>query len=173
MKDDDALLLDWVETIAGSEVGSVLRSAATENPGRISRAYQELLGVGQTDSVMLLKVTKELDGTEDAGELTIDELRFASMCPHHFLPYFGTGTLTYKPKKRIMGLGKIPRFVESHARGFWLQEELTVDLVNVFARAAEPEYISIELTSVHLCICSRGPRSFGETITRHVWSDQP
>lgn len=170
MRNEDDQLVAWVKQIAGEEMASHLAAISADNPGRIARAYQDLLGVTRQPPRELLKVTKTLSEQEEAAALQIDDLHFASMCPHHFLPYVGTAVLTYTPGKNIMGLGKIPRFIESHSRGFWLQEELTVDIVRVFVDLAEPRSVSLEMTAIHMCICARGPKSFGKTTTSYAWA---
>lgn len=155
----DERVISWLEGFAPPQAVCALRSHLTENPGRISRGYNELLEGYTVEAGSLLKVTREVaDGELRPGWVTVDEIDFVSMCPHHFLPYLGVATVAYRPTKKILGLGKIPRYVEALARRFVIQEDLTRDIaLGISAGAGTPD-VKVTTAATHTCICRRGVR---------------
>lgn len=155
----DLSVAAWLDTFAPTAADG-LREHLNENPGRISRGYGDLLeGHAVEDPDALLKITRTL-GSEASrpGWVTVDEIDFVSMCPHHFLPYVGTATVSYRPNRRILGLGKIPRYVDALARQLVIQEDLTQSIALGIARVAETDDVRVLTSAVHTCISRRGAR---------------
>ena len=52
----------------------------------------------------------------ELGELVLlRDIEFRSICEHHLLPFRGVAHLAYLPGQRIVGLGRLPRVVETLA----------------------------------------------------------
>ena len=45
----------------------------------------------------------------------VKDIDFFSMCEHHLLPFFGKVHVGYLPNKKVVGLSKIPRVVDTFA----------------------------------------------------------
>jgi GTP cyclohydrolase IA len=163
----DVLVADWLATFAPGDAADLLRAHLGQNPGRISRGYGELLqghAVGDPDA--LLKITRTLSPEEPRpGWVTVDGIEFVSMCPHHFLPYTGLAEVSYRPQKVILGLGKIPRYVDALARRLVIQEDLTQAIASGIGRVAGTEDVKVTTTAVHTCISRRGARQSGSKTT--------
>src|ERR1700677_2715329 len=77
------------------------RDGLLETPQRVARMYAEMFaGLREDPARVLQKTFKE---TYDEMVLVRD-IRFASMCEHHLLPFFGQAHVAYLPNGRIVGL---------------------------------------------------------------------
>src|SRR5438309_3538989 len=77
-------------------------------------------------------------------------------CEHHMLPFVGTAHISYMPRKKIVGLSKIPRLVEMFSRRLQVQERLTVQIANALNDALQPRGVAVVLEAVNLCMLMRG-----------------
>jgi GTP cyclohydrolase I len=165
----DALLAEWLQLIS-PEAAEQVRLSTLDNPSRISTAYREILGGSNAAAIQLLKVTRAVDPGELVGPVTVTEVPFFSTCAHHFLPFFGTCDLTYLPERKIIGLGKIPRFIDVFARQCWIQEDLTCQLASTFGIESSARTVEVTMRATHLCMLARGPRSSSITTTSFTWN---
>jgi GTP cyclohydrolase I len=124
---------------------------------RIRHAFRDLLSGYQIDPKTILATTRLVEPEERVGKVIISNINFYSLCPHHFLPYFGQINIHYLPGKRILGLGKFPRLVEAYCRRLQIQEDLVRDIAMEIMQSGEAKGVYVEAYAKHLCICSRGP----------------
>lgn len=124
---------------------------------RIVRAYRELLAGYGVDPAKILKTTRRLSPDEKPGVVTVVDISFASICAHHFLPFFGKVTVSYVPGDRILGLGKLPRLVQTYARRFQIQEDLVKEIAEALVEHGGARAAEVSAEARHLCICARGP----------------
>jgi GTP cyclohydrolase I len=57
--------------------------------------------------------------------VVVKDVEFFSLCEHHMLPFYGKIHVAYLPRKKVVGLSKIPRLVDMFARRLQIQERLT------------------------------------------------
>jgi len=93
-----------------------------------------------------------------AGPVVVRRVRFASVCVHHLLPFFGFADVAYLPAERLAGLSKIGRVVDAHARRLQTQERLTAAIVATLVEALEPRGALAVLSAEHTCMTCRGVR---------------
>jgi GTP cyclohydrolase IA len=155
----DGKLLEWVQTVTSGwpQASHELAATLSDNPGRISRAFRNLLSGYSTRPEEILKITMEtpLDGHH--GLVSSDRVPFLSFCAHHFLPFFGWVDIVYEPGAYIIGIGKMPRLVSCRARRFQLQELLVRQIAEDMMEHARAKGVYVRSAAHHCCVCYRGP----------------
>jgi GTP cyclohydrolase I len=86
-------------------------------------------------------------------------IRFTSLCEHHLLPFRGEVDVAYLPGARLVGLSKLARVVERHARRLQVQERLTVRIADDIEEALAPRGVAVVVRAEHLCMSIRGVRT--------------
>jgi GTP cyclohydrolase I len=123
---------------------------------RIRKSFRELFsGYGLSAEGVLNEVVHVSGYT---GFICVHDINFYSFCEHHFLPFFGTASVTYEPRRIITGLGKIIRLVRDvHGRRLQIQELMTKEIAEDIMRVLGAKGVLVETKAKHLCTCSRGP----------------
>ena len=107
------------------------------------------------------------EGGDDMSVQT--EIPFFSLCEHHIIPFFGTASVAYIPKERIVGLSKLARCVDFYSRALQNQERITFQVAEALEEALDPLGGGVVLRARHLCMEMRGVRTPGtHTITSRV-----
>jgi len=88
--------------------------------------------------------------------VVVKDIDFFSMCEHHILPFVGKAHIAYMPRKKIVGLSKIPRLVDMFSKRLQVQERLTTQIANALNDALQPRGVAVVLEAVHLCMLMRG-----------------
>jgi GTP cyclohydrolase I len=60
------------------------------------------------------------------------------------------------PRRKIVGLSKIPRLVDMFSRRLQVQERLTTQIANALNEALEPRGVAVVMEAIHLCMLVRG-----------------
>jgi GTP cyclohydrolase I len=131
-----------------------------ETPGRMARAYAELLTPRPFDLTTF-------DNDEGYDELVLARsIPIRSVCEHHLLPFVGVAHVGYLPDDRILGLSKLARVVELFAHGPQVQERLTKQVADWLDRHLRPRGVGVVIEAEHLCMSLRGVQAIGaRTIT--------
>lgn len=124
-------------------------------PRRYLAALAEMTGGRHADIGDILSAQFPCDGC-DIVEAT--GIRFASVCPHHLLPYSGTVAIRYRPCGRVVGLSKLARLVDALARRLVLQERLAPDIADAMMKYLRPHGVEVEVRARHGCVQCRGVR---------------
>ena len=77
-------------------------------------------------------------------------------CEHHLLPFIGKAHVAYMPRRKIVGLSKIPRLVEMFSRRLQVQERLTTQIATTLDEALQPRGVAVVMEAIHLCMLMRG-----------------
>ena len=133
--------------------------AATLTPQRITESYAEFFAGLDQDPLEHLRGAKEFTDESAVGELVLlRDIGFRSMCEHHLIPFVGVAHLAYIPRARIVGLGKLPRVVETLSSRPQLQERLTEEIADALQQGLDPLGVLVVLDARHGCVSSRGTR---------------
>lgn len=136
------------------------RAGLQDTPARVAEAYGEFFsGIG-VDPLIHLRETAALeDAGNQPGELILlRDIDFRSVCEHHLLPFVGVAHLAYLPRDRVVGLGKLPRVVETLASRPQLQERLTEQIADAVETGLDALGVLVVLDAVHGCVTARGAR---------------
>jgi GTP cyclohydrolase IA len=141
------------------------RPGLASTPARVAESYMDFFSGLDVDPLEHLANATELDLPPDKlGELVLlRDIDFRSMCEHHLLPFTGVAHIAYIPSRRIVGLGKIPRVVETLASRPQLQERLTEEIAETLNTGLEPRGVLVVLDSTHGCVTARGVRQSKST----------
>jgi len=94
---------------------------------------------------------------EGYDEMIIQKnIPFHSLCEHHIAPFFGEGHIAYIPDKKIVGLSKLARTLETYSRRLQNQERITTQVAEFLWNELEPLGVAVSLTAKHLCMEMRG-----------------
>jgi GTP cyclohydrolase IA len=96
--------------------------------------------------------------------VVIKDIPFYSLCEHHMLPFFGTASVGYLPRGRVVGLSKIPRIVEMYARRLQVQERMTQQIADFLQSRLNPYGSGVVIEAEHLCLAMRGVQKGGATM---------
>src|SRR3954469_8454618 len=129
-------------------------------PGRMVRALAEMLS--PTDFEMTTFPNEE--GYDEL--VLVQDIPVQSLCEHHVLPFVGVAHVGYLPGDRILGLSKLARTVEHHARGAQTQERLTQRIADHLCTALGAKGVGVVIEAEHTCMTLRGVRAPGaRTVT--------
>jgi GTP cyclohydrolase I len=131
-----------------------------DTPGRMARAYAELL----TPDPFEMTTFPNDEGYDEL--VLVRDIPVRSLCEHHMLPFVGVAHVSYLPGDRILGLSKLARLVDHHARGAQTQERLTQRVGEHLAEALGAAGVGVVVEAEHLCMTLRGVRVPGSrTVT--------
>ena len=143
----------------------ILREELVETPNRVVRAYEELFDGYHIDIPELFRTFEEGD---DQLVLSKD-IPFISWCEHHVLPFIGTVSVAYLPKKnRVIGASKIPRLVSAYAHRLQIQERLARQIADDMMKYLEPHGVAVIIKAKHSCIAYRGIKSEGTELVNSI-----
>lgn len=130
------------------------REGLIKTPARVANAYEEIFSGYTTDPDKLINGALF---TVDYDEMVVvRDIEFYSMCEHHMLPFFGKAHVAYLPRKKVIGLSKIPRIVDMFAHRLQVQERLTQQIAEFIQEKIDPLGVGVVIEGQHLCMMMRG-----------------
>jgi GTP cyclohydrolase I len=130
------------------------REGLSRTPERVEKALHYLTS-GYTTNVH--DVLNDALFVEEYDEMVVvKDIDFFSMCEHHLLPFIGKCHVAYMPRRKIVGLSKIPRLVEMFSRRLQVQERLTTQIAGTLDEALQPRGVAVVMEAIHLCMLMRG-----------------
>ncbi|TQL41986.1 GTP cyclohydrolase I [Homoserinimonas aerilata] len=134
------------------------RPGLASTPARVAEAYSEFFSGLSVDPVSHLADSVELE-PDELGELVLLRgIEFRSICEHHLLPFLGVAHVAYVPRTRVVGLGRLPRVVDTLASRPQLQERLGEEIADALQEGLDPRGVLVVLDASHGCVVSRGVR---------------
>ena len=147
------ILLRW----AGDDPS---REGLLDTPARVIRAYEEFFSGYQEDPEdMLARTFEEVEGYDDMVMLRGIDLQ--SHCEHHMVPILGQAHIAYLPDRRVVGISKLARVLDSFGKRLQTQETMTAQVANAIQNALRPKGVAILVDAQHQCMTTRGVKVQG------------
>lgn len=129
--------------------------AVRDTPARVARAWGEMLAGRDKTGAHVLATAFEAKHDEI---VLCRDIEFWSTCEHHLLPFHGVASVAYIPneKGRVVGLSKLARLVDLHARRLQLQERMTQAIADDLETNLAPKGVGVVVRATHLCMAARG-----------------
>ena len=133
------------------------REGLVGTPGRVARAWKEFcVGYTEDPMEMLERTFEEVEGYDDM--VMLRNIRMESHCEHHMVPILGVAHIAYMPDKRVVGISKLARVLDSFAKRLQTQETLTAQIAHCIQTALKPKGVAILMDAQHQCMTTRGVR---------------
>ncbi len=129
-------------------------------PARVVRAYEDWFSGYSDDPIAFLRRTfHEVDGYDEM--IVLRDIGFESHCEHHMAPIIGKVHVGYLPDRKVVGISKLARVVETFARRMQVQESLTAQIAHTIQDVLKPRGVGVVVEGVHQCMTTRGVRKYG------------
>ena len=146
-------LLNWV----GEDSD---REGLKATPARVAKAYEEWFSGYKDDPVdFLTRTFREVDGYDEL--IILRDIDFESHCEHHLAPIIGKVQVGYLPNRKVVGISKLARVVETFAKRMQVQESMTAQIAHCINDVLKPKGVGVVVEGVHQCMTTRGIRKPG------------
>ena len=136
------------------------REGLLDTPKRVALAYEDWFrGYGEDPVAFLQRTFEEVEGYDEL--IVLRDITFESHCEHHMAPIIGVAHVGYLPDKKVVGISKLARVVETFARRLQVQEKLTAQIANCIESVLKPRGVGVVIDAVHQCMTTRGIHKSG------------
>lgn len=130
------------------------REGLRDTPKRAAKSIQ-FLTQGYQQNVEEI-VNGALFDTVNDEMILVKNIELYSLCEHHLLPFIGKCHVAYVPRGKILGLSKVARIVDMHARRLQVQENLTREIAQTLMQITNAKGVGVIIEAQHLCMMMRG-----------------
>ena len=145
------LILRYIESI---DFDTSLREGLAKTPERVIESWSEIFAGYRSDSAEVLDSTFNAEGYD--GIVLLKDIEFHSTCEHHLQPFSGSAHVAYIPVGQIVGVSKLARLVDMHARRLQNQERITQSVADALVEHLQPLGCAVILEASHGCMRCRG-----------------
>ena len=139
------------------------REGLRETPARVARAYEHLLSGYATQ---VEDIIRGAIFTQDTNNMVVvRDIELYSLCEHHMLPFYGRCHIGYISKNKVLGVSKLARIVDCHARRLQIQERLTLQIARAIKDSIDAEGVGVVVEAQHLCMMMRGVEKQNSSMT--------
>ncbi|MGB0235543.1 MAG: GTP cyclohydrolase I FolE [Poseidonia sp.] len=154
---------------------AISREGLLDTPKRVIESWDEIFAGYKMDASELLQATFNAEGYD--GIVLLRNIEFTSTCEHHLQPFRGRAHVGYIPVDRIVGISKLARILELHARRLQNQERITKGIADDLVRELQPLGAAVIIEAAHGCMQCRGVAKQQAIMTtsamRGVFFDRP
>jgi len=131
------------------------REGLADTPRRVALAYKDWFsGYGEDPVSYLQRTFEEVEGYDEL--IVLRDITFESHCEHHMAPIIGVAHVGYLPDRKVVGISKLARVVETFARRLQVQEKLTAQVANCIENVLKPMGVGVVIDASHQCMTTRG-----------------
>ena len=153
-KPEEQSIAPLIKEVLGRLVEDAQRDGLLRTPDRVDKALRFLTSGYRMDIHKI--VNGALYEVKYDEMVVVKDIEFFSLCEHHLLPFFGKIHVAYLPRKKVIGLSKIPRIVDAFARRLQIQERLTQEVAQTIQETIDPLGVGVICEARHFCMMMRG-----------------
>jgi len=136
------------------------REGLHDTPKRVVKAYEEFYkGYNDDPREILSRTFEEVCGYDEM--VVLRDIPFESHCEHHMAPIIGHAHVGYLPNKKVVGISKLARIVETYAKRLQVQEKMTAQIADCIHDILEPLGVGVVVQATHECMSTRGVNKHG------------
>ena len=154
---------DAVKVLLGYLEKDVEREGLLDTPNRVIDSWDEIFSGYHMDAKTILSSTFNGEGYD--GIVLLKDIEFHSTCEHHLQPFNGKAHIAYIPVERIVGISKLSRIVECHARRLQNQERITKGIADDLEKYLAPLGCAVIIEAAHGCMRCRGVKQANALMT--------
>ena len=139
------------------------REGLIDTPDRVIDSWDEIFSGYTMDPEAILSSTFNGEGYD--GIVLLKDIEFHSTCEHHLQPFNGKAHIAYIPIDRIVGISKLSRIVECHARRLQNQERITKNIADDLENYLAPLGCAVIIEAAHGCMRCRGVKQANALMT--------
>jgi len=144
-----------IRTLLGWVGDDPEREGLRATPSRVAKAYEEWFSGYKEDPVEFLRRTfYEVDGYDEM--VVLRDITFESHCEHHMAPIIGKVQVGYLPDRKVVGISKLARVVETFSKRLQVQETMTAQIAHCIDDVLKPKGVGVVVEGVHQCMTTRG-----------------
>ncbi|MBJ03578.1 MAG: GTP cyclohydrolase I FolE [Euryarchaeota archaeon] len=149
-------LLEYIEVDAE-------REGLIDTPKRVISSWSEIFSGYHESAADVLDSTFNAEGYD--GIVLLKDIEFHSTCEHHLQPFTGRAHIGYIPIDRIVGISKLARIVDVHARRLQNQERITKGVADDLEEHLSPLGCAVIIEASHGCMQCRGVKKQNAVMT--------
>lgn len=142
-------LLSYLEGEENAE-----REGLLKTPKRVIDSWEEVFSGYSKQASDVLNADFNAEGYD--GIVLLKDIEFHSTCEHHLQPFKGKAHVAYIPVGRIVGISKLARILDLHAKRLQNQERITKSVADDLERELNPLGAAVILEAAHGCMQCRG-----------------
>ena len=150
-------ILEYIEPHQSNREGLI------DTPSRVVNSWKEIFSGYSKDPAEVLSSTFNAEDYD--GIVLLRDIEFHSTCEHHLQPFTGKAHVAYIPVERIVGISKLARIVDLHARRLQNQERITKGIADDLEKHLNPLGAAVIIEASHGCMKCRGVKKQNSVMT--------